>query len=100
VLTKSVCSPVSASGASGQVYLGHLVVEPRRHVSGLAGLTTAEAAALAQWAAKAARALKSRACLLVSRLDEWPDAPLGDRANVTRLVDDIRAHLDAGGHGR
>ena len=115
-----------APGADGQVYLGHLVVEPRRHVSGLAGLTADEAAALGQWAARAARALQAEHVYssvvghqidhlhlhLVPRyantprqywwpkLDEWPDAPRGDRADITRLVDDIWTRLDAGERGR
>lgn len=115
-----------APGATGRVYLGHLVVEPRRHVGGLADLTTAEAAALGQWAVKGAQALKAEHVYssvvghqvdhlhlhLVPRyagtpreywwprLDEWPDAPLGDRADVTRLVDDIRARLDGPERGR
>jgi histidine triad (HIT) family protein len=115
-----------APGADGRVYLGHLVVEPRRHVSGLADLTDDEAAALGQWAARAARALQAEHVYssvvghqidhlhlhLVPRyagtpreywwpkLDEWPDAPRGDLADVTRLVDDLRALLDPYRRGR
>jgi histidine triad (HIT) family protein len=37
-----------APGTDGRVYLGHLIVEPPRHVQGLADLTSDEAAALGQ----------------------------------------------------
>jgi histidine triad (HIT) family protein len=115
-----------APGADGRVYLGHLVVEPRRHVSGLADLTDDEAAALGRWAAAAARALDAEHVYssvvghqvdhlhlhLVPRypgtpreywwprLDEWPEAPMGGQAEVTRMVDDIRARLDVDRRGR
>lgn len=113
-------------GADGRVYLGHLVVEPRRHVAGLAGLTGEEAAALGRWMARAADALRAEHVYssvvghqvdhlhvhLVPRypgtprefwwpkLDEWPDAPLGGMPEVTRMVDEIRARLDVGEPGR
>ncbi len=116
-----------APGKDGApVYLGHLVVEPRRHVPGLADLTEAEAAALGQWAANAAKALRAEHVYssivghqvdhlhlhLVPRypgtpreywwprLDEWPDAPLGGNAEVTQLVGEIQARLDVPGGGR
>jgi histidine triad (HIT) family protein len=40
-------------------YLGHLVVEPKRHVEGLAELTPEEAAALGRVVSELARALRS-----------------------------------------
>jgi histidine triad (HIT) family protein len=109
-----------APGSNGRVYLGHLIVEPRRHVPGLADLTTDEAAALGQWAARAARALQAEHVYssvighridhlhlhLIPRypdtppeywwpnLDDWPDAPMGGSTEVTRLMDEIRARLD------
>jgi histidine triad (HIT) family protein len=112
--------------ADGRAYLGHVVVEPRRHMSGLADLTADEAAALGQWAARAAKALRAEHVYssvvghqvdhlhlhLVPRypgtpreywwpkLDEWPDAPLGGMAEVTRMVDEIRARLDVEMPGR
>lgn len=115
-----------APGTDGRVYLGHLVVEPRRHVPGLADLTRDEAAALGQWAARAARALRAEHVYssvvghqvdhlhlhLVPRyadtpreywwprLDEWPDAPMGGKDHVTRLVDEIRARLEGDSAGR
>jgi histidine triad (HIT) family protein len=110
----------------GEVYLGHLVVEPRRHVPGLADLTEDEAAALGRWAARAAEALQAEHVYssvvghqidhlhlhLIPRypgtpreywwphLDEWPDAPRGGRRHVTQLVDVIRARLDVDRRGR
>jgi diadenosine tetraphosphate (Ap4A) HIT family hydrolase len=112
--------------AGGPVYLGHLVVEPRRHVQGLADLTSGEAAALGRWAAAAAHALQAEHVYssivghridhlhlhLVPRypgtprdywwprLDEWPAAPRGGNVEVTQLVAQIRARLDAPGHDR
>lgn len=112
--------------SGGPVYLGHLVIEPRRHVTGLADLTDDEAAALGRWAAKAAKALEAEHVYssivghqvdhlhlhLVPRypgtprdywwprLDEWPDAPLGGNAEVTQVVAQIRARLDPPRAGR
>jgi histidine triad (HIT) family protein len=108
------------------VYLGHLVIEPRRHVPGLADLTGDEAAALGRWAAKAAGALEAEHVYssivghrvdhlhlhLVPRypgtprdywwprLDEWPDAPRGGNAEVTQVVGQIRARLEAPAYDR
>jgi diadenosine tetraphosphate (Ap4A) HIT family hydrolase len=112
--------------SGGPVYLGHLVIEPRRHIAGLADLTNDEAAALGQWAAAAAKALDAEHVYssvvghrvdhlhlhLVPRypgtprdywwprLDEWPDAPRGGNAEVTQVVAQIRARLDVPGHDR
>lgn len=60
-----VLSHIPADGAP--VYLGHLVVEPRRHAPELADLTDEEAAALRV----------------------WPEARLGDEAAVARFVADL-----------
>jgi histidine triad (HIT) family protein len=116
-----------APGTDGDpVYLGHLIVEPRRHVPGLADLTPDEAAALGQWAARAAKALQAEHVYsqvighridhlhlhLVARypgtppefwwprLGDGPDAPRGGNAEVTQLMGEIRARLDAPGGGR
>src|SRR5437870_390912 len=35
-------------GSENEIYLGHVVVEPKRHVEGLAALTAQEAAAIGQ----------------------------------------------------
>ena len=111
---------------SETVYLGHLVVEPRRHVPGLADLTPEEAAALGRWAARGAKALQAEHVYssvvghridhlhphLVPRysgtprdywwpdLDDWPDAKRGGNAEVTQLVGELRARLDVPGAGR
>jgi diadenosine tetraphosphate (Ap4A) HIT family hydrolase len=110
-----------APGTDGRVYLGHLIVEPRRHVPGLADLTADEAAALGQWAARGARALQAEHVYssvighrvdhlhvhLIPRypgtpreywwpkLDEWPDAPMGGAEEVLRKVEEIRTRLNA-----
>ena len=46
------------TGNQGHVYRGWLVVEPRRHIPGLAELNAAEAGALGILAARLSRALK------------------------------------------
>jgi diadenosine tetraphosphate (Ap4A) HIT family hydrolase len=112
-----------APGNDGKpVYLGHLVVEPRRHAPGFADLTDVEAAAVGVWAARAGRALRASGAEHVysmvvghqvdhfhqhlvprypgtpreywwQRLDEAPDARLGGPAEVDRVVRNLRAHL-------
>lgn len=117
-----------APGKEGKpVYLGHLVVEPRRHAPGLADLTDAEGAAIGTWAARASRALRAAGAEHVysmvaghrvdhlhvhliprypgtpreywwpPRMDEWPQARLGGAAEITQVVRDLRAHLDSSG---
>ncbi len=112
-----VLSHLSSSGSP--VYLGHLVVEPRRHAPELADLTSEEAAALGVWAARGARALRGAGAEHVYsavighqvdhlhlhliprypgtpreywwlRLDEWPDARRGDATEVARFVAELR----------
>ena len=105
-------------------YLGHLMVEPRRHAPGLAELAGAEAQALGLLVARLSRALKERegaehvyAFVLGDRVphlhvhlvprypgappeyrgvhvDEWPDAPRGDDVAVTALCLRLRRHLE------
>ncbi len=112
-----------APGRSGPVYLGHLVVEPRRHAPGLADLTDAEGAAIGTWVARASRALRAQGAEHVysmvaghqvdhlhqhliprypgtpreywwpPRFDEWPDARLGGYPEIARIVRGLRAHL-------
>jgi diadenosine tetraphosphate (Ap4A) HIT family hydrolase len=116
-----------APDRSGPVYLGHLVVEPRRHAPGLADLTDAEAASIGTWAARASRALRAEGAehvysMIVGhridhlhqhlvprypgtpreywwppRMDEWPDARLGGPAEIARIVRGLRTHLEAPG---
>lgn len=116
-----------APGTDGKpVYLGHLVLEPRRHVPGLLDLNPDEATGLGQWAVRAAKALRAEhvySSVIGHRIDhlhlhlvprypgtpqefwwprlgEWPDAPMGGNAEVTQVVGEIRARLDAPGADR
>lgn len=117
----------NAPGTDGRpVYLGHLVVEPRRHAPGVADLTDEEGAAIGTWVARAGRALRAYGAEHVYsmvighridhlhqhlvprypgtpeeywwlRLDEWPQARLGGVDDVTQVVRDLRTHLAAPG---
>lgn len=108
-----------------RVYLGWLLIEPRRHVAGLADLTTDEAERLGRLEAVVARALMDRRDVdhvysfvlghqvphlhvhLLPRyrgtpreywgvkVDEWPDAPTGDRAAIAALAAELRAIVEA-----
>jgi diadenosine tetraphosphate (Ap4A) HIT family hydrolase len=114
----------AAPGSSGApVYLGHLLVEPKRHAPGLGDLTDAEAQAVGWWCARASRALTEVAGAehvyaavigdqvphlhvhLMARypgtpgeywwnnLAQWPDAPRGSEPRIASLVRDLRAYL-------
>jgi histidine triad (HIT) family protein len=118
-----------APGRSGRpVYLGHLFVESRRHVPGMADLTDAEARAAGWWCTQASRALREVAgaehvyAAVIGhgvphlhvhliprypgtpreywwdRVDEWPDARRGLGPEITVLVHDLRDYL-CRGHG-
>jgi histidine triad (HIT) family protein len=106
--------------ALDQVFLGHLLVEPRRHAAGLGDLTDAEAAAVGVAASRLSRSLTTllpvehvyaavvgdqvphlHLHLLPryrgtpkeywwDRVDEWPDAPRGDESAVAALVARLR----------
>lgn len=113
-------------GRDGTVaYLGHLIVEPRRHAPGLGDLTDAEAAALGVWCTRASRALRDAAGAehvyaavfgnavphlhvhLLPRfpatpreywglqIDEWPGARRGDASEIAALVRELGAYLGA-----
>ncbi|HEX8102515.1 MAG TPA: HIT family protein [Solirubrobacteraceae bacterium] len=118
LVTPTLCSP--------SVYLGHLFVEPRRHVPGLADLTPEEAASFGRLASAASRALRrsegaehvyaavighgvdhlhlhliprypdTPEAYWWTRVDEWPDAPRGDAAAVVALADRLRRAARAG----
>jgi histidine triad (HIT) family protein len=113
------------SDEDATAYLGYLIVEPRRHVPGLAELTEQEAAGLGQVITRLSHALKEsekaeHIYLFVLghhvdhlhyhliprypgtpreywgvRVDEWPDAPRGDETAVTTLCNRIRHYLEA-----
>lgn len=108
----------------GRAYLGWCLVEPRRHVPGLADLMDPEARAIGWLMARLSRVLKEElgaeriyAFVLghhVShlhvhliprhqgtpreywgvRVDEWPDAPKGDEAEIAALVAHLRTRLE------
>jgi diadenosine tetraphosphate (Ap4A) HIT family hydrolase len=104
-------------------YLGHLQVVPRRHVSGLDGLTDDEAAAIGQAVARVSRALRGRTGVeriysavigqgvdhlhvhLFPRyagtpqdvpwfaVDDWEGGPHGGAAEIAGVVAELRARL-------
>jgi diadenosine tetraphosphate (Ap4A) HIT family hydrolase len=110
-------------GRQEAVYLGYLMVEPRRHVAELGDLTPAEAASLGRLAASASGALQKAtgaehiyAAIIGhgiehlhlhliprypgtpreywwTRVDEWPGAPRGNVAEVQELARRIRSQL-------
>ena len=104
-------------------YLGHVFVETKRHVPGLADLDEQEAAAMGLWTSRVARALQE--ALEVKRVyafvigdgvphlhvhvigrypgaprpywgikvDEWPGAPRGDEDEIAAVAGRIRGCL-------
>ncbi|HEY7595957.1 MAG TPA: HIT domain-containing protein [Actinophytocola sp.] len=119
--------PGAPGRGPGPVYLGHLVIEPRRHAPGLADITDAEGAAIGTWAARVSRALRAAGAEHVysmvaghqvdhlhqhliprypgtpreywwpPRMDEWSGAKLGGVDEITQVVRGLRAHLQADG---
>ena len=105
-------------------YLGSLVVEPKRHVPGLAGLTDLEAQRIGLLVTRLSRGLETtegaeHVYLFVlghqvphlhvwivprypgtpreywgTRVDEWPQAPRGDAQEIANLCERIRAYLE------
>lgn len=105
------------------VYLGYLMIEPKRHVIGLGELTDEEAAALGVLANNLARALKDSEGAehvysfvlghdvphlhihlvprypgtprgyLGVRVGQWPDAPRGAIDDITAVCDRLRRAL-------
>ena len=110
-------------GTAESVYLGHLVVEPRRHLRELGELSADEAASFGRLSARASAALTASETaehvyaavighgvehlhlhLLPRypgtprdywwvRVDEWPGAPRGGAAEVEALAKRLRAVL-------
>jgi diadenosine tetraphosphate (Ap4A) HIT family hydrolase len=108
---------------SGQVFLGHLFIETRRHAPHIDELTDAEASTVGWAAARAAKALRHNlnpeavfsaiVGLGVSHFhqhvfarhqgtprelnwmasNQWADAPQGDAAELAHLADLLRQHF-------
>ena len=123
VLVSHVVPPDVLGREGTTAYLGHLLVEPRRHAPGLADLTDAEARAVGWWCTQASRALRGvsgaehvyAAVLgdgvphlhvhLLPRfpgtpreywgtdVDEWPQARRGSAAQIGLLVQELRGYL-------
>ena len=104
-------------------YLGHILVEPKRHIPGLDDLTDEEAQQIGLYTTRLGRALKEivqaeHIYLFVLghhvdhlhlhlfprypgapreywglRVDEWPDAPKGNATDIGKLCDQLRAYL-------
>ena len=118
-------SPLIAGESSH--YLGHLFVEPKRHIPGLADLTDEEAQAIAVHSTRLARALLETVGVvhvysfiigdgvphlhvhLIGRypgaprqywgpkVDEWPDAPRGGEDEIAELNLRLRVFFQAQG---
>ena len=110
-------------------YLGILFIEPKRHITGMAELTTQEAQRAGLLISKLSKALKvsegaEHIYLFVLghhvphlhlwlvprypgtpreywglRVDEWPDAPKGGVCEIEALCDRIRDQLDTSSMG-
>jgi histidine triad (HIT) family protein len=110
------------AGTSDAVYLGYLMVEPRRHIAELGELSAEEAASFGRAVAAASAALQRgtdaehvygavighgvdhlHMHLIArypgtpreywwTRVDEWPDAPRGGPSEVIALMDRLRGY--------
>jgi histidine triad (HIT) family protein len=110
------------AGDASSAYLGHLFVEPRRHVAELGEMRADEAASFGLLTAQAGAALLAVGAEHVyaavighgvghlhlhliarypgtpreywwTRIDDWPDAPRGDASAVADFVARLRAEL-------
>jgi histidine triad (HIT) family protein len=120
-------APGAPGSSGGPVYLGHLLVEPRRHAPGLADLTSAEARTVGWWCTRASRALHEVAgaehvyAAVIGdrvshlhihllprypgtpreywwqRVDEWPGARHGTEPEITVLVQNLHTFLQSAG---
>jgi diadenosine tetraphosphate (Ap4A) HIT family hydrolase len=123
VLVSHTVTPEALGRDGATAYLGHLLVEPRRHAPGLADLTDAEAGNIGWWCARASRALRDvpgaehvyaavfgdevphlHVHLLPRypgtpreywgiHVDEWPQARRGGAAEIEVLVQELRGYL-------
>jgi diadenosine tetraphosphate (Ap4A) HIT family hydrolase len=105
-------------------YLGHIFIEPRRHVAEIADLTDQEAQRLGIFMSRIAKALLSTQGMehiyafiigdgvphvhvhIIGRypgaprefwgpkVDEWPEAPRGKAAEIEQLADRVRDYLE------
>lgn len=110
--------------APGDQYLGHLIVEPKRHVAGLTGLTDEEASRIGVLLTRLGKVLETAVSAehiylfvlghhvdhlhyhLIPRypgapreywgvhVDEWPDAPKGNAQAIAALCDKIQAQMN------
>jgi len=126
VLVSHIAAPDTLGGLGTTAYLGHLLVEPRRHAAGLADLTDAEGRAVGGWCARASRALRDVAGAehvyaavfgdavphlhvhLLPRfpgtprefwgthVNRWPQARRGDAAEIGALVRELSGYLRQG----
>lgn len=103
-------------------YLGHLFIEPKRHVAELADLSEAEAQAIGLFTTRLARALQAEGTEHVyafvigdgvphvhvhvigrypgaprqywgPKVDEWPDAPRGAEREIEEVASRVRRFL-------
>ena len=123
VLVSHIATPDTLGGEAATTYLGHLLVEPRRHAPGLADLTEAEARAVGWWCTRASRALRDvsgaehvyaavfgdgvphlHVHLLPrfpgtpreywgTHVNKWPEARRGDAAEIGALAQELRGYL-------
>jgi diadenosine tetraphosphate (Ap4A) HIT family hydrolase len=110
-------------GDEKEHYLGHIIVETRRHVAEVADLTAEEAQTIGLYTSRIARALlhtekMEHIYIFVigdgvphvhyhvigrypgaprafwgPRVDEWPEAPKGDAAAIEKVADRLRDFL-------
>lgn len=128
VLVSHVVTPDVLGREGTTAYLGHLIVEPRRHAPGLADLTDAEARGVGWWCTQASRALRAAGAEHVyaavlgdgvphlhvhllprfpgtprdywgTHVTEWPAARRGGAAEIAVLVQELRGYLTGGTAG-
>jgi diadenosine tetraphosphate (Ap4A) HIT family hydrolase len=110
-------------GEETDKYLGHLFIEPKRHIPGLPGLSEEEAKAIGLYSSRLAEALVSTQSVdhvymfifghdvdhlhihIIGRypnaprkywgtmVDEWPEAPRGRETEIIGVADRLREYL-------